>query len=79
MLRTFTAALLAVAMCVGFAQAKGTSTRSRVASWANKRLQHVSVVSHLPIKQCCARRGNRVMGKWLPARRKECADNLSHA
>ena len=44
----------------------------------SKRLQHVSVVSHLLVNQCCARRGNGAMAGrrvgCVSARRKEAAN-----
>ena len=69
MLRTFAVALLAIAMSVGLAQAK-MHKHIPGCIVASQRLQHVSVVSHLPVNQCCARRGNGVFGNGVSARRK---------
>ena len=68
MLRTFAVALLAIGLS-DWLRRRCTST-CRVASWASQRLQHVSVVSHLPVNQCYARRGNGVIGNGVSARRK---------
>ena len=61
MLRTFAVALLAIAMSVGLAQAKGLGKGPQCVPRASQRLQRVCVVSHSVVNQCSARRGNGAM------------------
>ena len=61
MLRTFAVALLAIAMSVGLAQAKGHRQRTPLCAVGQQTTQHVPVVSDLLVNWCCARRGNGAM------------------